>query len=83
MPKLQKFMVARARLGTMSYVLNQMGPFAQDSDLCLREFSKYLTDRAYTRYVNLNKGQFMIGSIWCTYPIPSFSMLKLSSLSSS
>ena len=33
--------------------LDSMGPFAGNGDLCLREFSKSLTDRAYTWYSTL------------------------------
>lgn len=36
--------------------LDLMDPFAHDIELCLREFSKSLTDRAYTMYVNLKPG---------------------------
>ena len=33
-----------------------MGPFAGNGDPCLREFSKSLTDRAYTWYSTLQPG---------------------------
>ena len=33
--------------------IDSMGPFAGDRELCLREFSKSLTDRAYTWYSTL------------------------------
>ena len=33
--------------------LDSMGPFAGNGDLCLREFSKSLADRAYTWYSTL------------------------------
>nr|POF26474.1 hypothetical protein CFP56_35877 [Quercus suber] len=36
--------------------LDSMGPFAGNDDLCLREFSKSLTDRAYTWYSTLQQG---------------------------
>ena len=36
--------------------LDSMGPFAGNGDLCLREFSKSLTDRAYTWYSTLQSG---------------------------
>ena len=36
--------------------LDSMGPFAGNRDLCLREFSKSLTDRAYTWYSTLQLG---------------------------
>lgn len=36
--------------------LDLMGLFSHDVNLCLREFSKSLTDRAYTWYVNLKPG---------------------------
>lgn len=33
--------------------IDAMRPFAHDPELCLREFSKSLTDRAYAWYLNL------------------------------
>nr|POE82576.1 hypothetical protein CFP56_67869 [Quercus suber] len=36
--------------------LDSMGPFARNGDLCLRKFSKSLTDRAYTWYSTLQLG---------------------------
>ena len=36
--------------------LDSMGPFAGNGDLCLREFSKSLTDHAYTWYSTLQLG---------------------------
>lgn len=33
-----------------------MGAQAHDDDLCMREFSKTLTDRAYTEYADLKPG---------------------------
>ena len=36
--------------------LDSMGPFAGNGDLCLREFSKSLTDCAYTWYSTLQLG---------------------------
>ena len=36
--------------------LDSMGPFAGNGDLCLRELSKSLTDRAYTWYSTLQPG---------------------------
>ena len=37
-----------------------MGPFAKNGNLCLREFSKSLTDRAYTWYSTLQLGSIAI-----------------------
>jgi hypothetical protein len=37
----------------VSKFLDAMGPYVGDSNLCLREFSKLLTDRAYTWYATL------------------------------
>lgn len=36
--------------------LESIGSYAKDVDLCMREFSKSLTDQAYTWYVNLKPG---------------------------
>ena len=36
--------------------LDSMGPFVGNGDLCLREFSKSLTNRAYTWYSTLQLG---------------------------
>ena len=33
--------------------MDSIGPFAGDRELCLREFSKFLIDRAYTWYFTL------------------------------
>uniref|UniRef100_A0A2N9GU17 Integrase catalytic domain-containing protein n=1 Tax=Fagus sylvatica TaxID=28930 RepID=A0A2N9GU17_FAGSY len=40
----------------ISKFLDSMGPFAANGDLCLREFSKSLVDRAYTWYTVLPAG---------------------------
>ena len=40
--------------------LDSMGPFAGNGDLCLKEFSKSLTDRAYTWYFTLQPGSITI-----------------------
>uniref|UniRef100_A0A2N9G6H2 RNA-directed DNA polymerase n=1 Tax=Fagus sylvatica TaxID=28930 RepID=A0A2N9G6H2_FAGSY len=40
----------------ISKFLDSMGPFAAHGDLCLREFSKSLVDRAYTWYTVLPAG---------------------------
>ena len=40
--------------------LDSMGPFAGNGDLCLRELSKSLTDRAYTWYSTLQPGSIAI-----------------------
>ena len=37
----------------MSKFIDTLGPYVIDKDLCLREFSKSLCDRAYTRYIDL------------------------------
>lgn len=41
-----------------------MGPFTHDTELCLREFSKSLTNRAYTWYVNWKPISVHDWSIW-------------------
>uniref|UniRef100_A0A2N9H5V5 Uncharacterized protein n=1 Tax=Fagus sylvatica TaxID=28930 RepID=A0A2N9H5V5_FAGSY len=41
---------------TSAKFLDSMGPFAANGDLCLREFSKSLVDRAYTWYTVLPVG---------------------------
>ena len=40
----------------VSKFLDTTGPYAGDKDLCLREFSKSLCDRAYTWYASLRLG---------------------------
>uniref|UniRef100_A0A2N9I4R3 Integrase catalytic domain-containing protein n=2 Tax=Pentapetalae TaxID=1437201 RepID=A0A2N9I4R3_FAGSY len=40
----------------VSKFLDSMGPYAGNGDLCLREFSKSLEDRAYTWYTTLSPG---------------------------
>jgi hypothetical protein len=40
----------------VSKFLDSMGPYAGNGDLCLREFSKSLDDRAYTWYTTLSPG---------------------------
>ena len=40
----------------MSKFIDTLGPYATDEDLCLREFSKSLCDRAYTWYIGLKPG---------------------------
>ena len=37
----------------VSKFINTLGPYIADEDLCLREFSKSLCDRAYTWYISL------------------------------
>ena len=37
----------------VSKFIDTLGPYAADEDLCLREFSKSLCDRAYTWYIGL------------------------------
>ena len=46
----------RSAMEHISKFLNSMGPFAAHGDLCLREFSKSLVDRAYTWYTVLLAG---------------------------
>lgn len=40
----------------ISLFIDAMWPFAHDPELCLRKFSKSLTDRAYAWYLNLKPG---------------------------
>ena len=40
----------------MSKFIDTFGPYATDEDLCLREFSKSLCNRAYTWYIGLKPG---------------------------
>uniref|UniRef100_A0A2N9HJ60 Uncharacterized protein n=1 Tax=Fagus sylvatica TaxID=28930 RepID=A0A2N9HJ60_FAGSY len=40
----------------VSKFIDSMGPYAENGDLCLREFSKSLDDRTYTRYTTLPPG---------------------------
>ena len=40
----------------VSKFIDTLGPYAVDEDLCLREFSKSLCDRAYTWYIGLKPG---------------------------
>ena len=52
--------------------LDSMGPFARNGDLCMREFSKSLTDRAYTWYSTLQLGSIttwddMVESFYSKY----------------
>ena len=37
----------------VSRFIHTMGPYAGDKELCLREFSKFLVDKAYTWYTTL------------------------------
>ena len=39
--------------------INTLGPYVANKDLCLREFSKSLCDRAYTLYTNLKLGSIL------------------------
>ena len=43
----------------ISKFMDSMGPFAGDRELCLREFSKSLTDRAYTWYSTLQPNSIL------------------------
>ena len=40
----------------VSRFVHTMGPYAGDRELCLREFTKSLIDRAYTWYTTLRPG---------------------------
>ena len=40
----------------VSKFIDSMGPYVGNGDLCLREFSKSLCDRAYTWYTTLPPG---------------------------
>lgn len=56
-PKFQKFNGFKGN--TNEYVarfLDSIAPFSKDTELYLREFSKSLTDRAYTWYLSLKVG---------------------------
>ena len=46
----------RSALVHVSKFIDSMGPYAGNGDLCLREFSKSLDDRAYTWYTKLPLG---------------------------
>ena len=43
----------RSAVEHVSKFINTLGPYAVDEDLCLREFSKSLCNRAYTWYIGL------------------------------
>ena len=43
----------------VSKFIDTLGPYAADKDLCLREFSKSLCDRAYTWYIGLKPGSIL------------------------
>lgn len=45
--------------------LDSMGPFANNTELYLREFLKFLMDRAYTWYPISSQDRFRIGITWC------------------
>ena len=54
----------------MSKFIDTLGPYEADEDLCLREFSKSLCDRAYTWYIDLKPGSIPTGDdmmdVFCT-----------------
>lgn len=53
-PNFQKFDGRRGNtIEHIARFIDALGPFAHNSELCLREFSKSLTDQAYTWYLNL------------------------------
>ena len=58
--ELRVFMQYDRRKGSaieyMSKFIDTLGPYVANEDLCLREFSKLLCDRAYTWYIGLKPG---------------------------
>ena len=54
----------------VSKFIDTLGPYATDEDLCLREFSKSLCDRAYTWYIGLKPELILtwddIVDVFCT-----------------
>ena len=50
--------------------INTLGPYVANKDLCLREFSKSLCDRAYTLYTDLKLGSILtwddMVDVFCT-----------------
>ena len=54
----------------MSKFIDTLGSYAVDEDLCLREFSKSLCDRAYTWYIGLKQGSiptwYAMVDVFCT-----------------
>lgn len=62
-PKFQKFDGRKGNTKEhVSRFLDLLGKYAKDPELCLREFSKSLTDRAYTWYFNLKLNGPRLGS---------------------
>lgn len=57
--KFQKFMDGYVLREYVVHFLKSMAPFAHDADLCLWEFSKSLTNRAYTWYVTSSQDRSM------------------------
>lgn len=56
-PNVQKFDDQRGNIiERVLYFVDAMGPFAHNPELCFREFSKSLTDRAYVWDLNLKPG---------------------------
>lgn len=56
-PKFQKFDGHKGNTREhVSHFLYSLEKYAKDPELCLKEFSKSLTDRAYTWYLNLKPG---------------------------
>ena len=43
-------------VGHVNKFVHTIGPYAGDKELCLREFAKYLVNRAYTWYTTLRTG---------------------------
>ena len=54
----------------VSKFINTLSPYVADQDLCLREFSKSLCDRAYTWYIGLKPGSILtwdnMVNVFCT-----------------
>lgn len=57
-PKFQNFDRHKGNtIEHMARFFDSMRPHSRDLELCLREFSKSLTDRAYTKYLSLKPGK--------------------------
>lgn len=58
------------------HLFDSIGAHFCTRNLCLREFSKSITERAYTWYMNLKRDIFMIGSVLIPCLTPNESKLK-------
>ena len=62
--ELRTFTQYDARKGStiehVSKIIDTLGPYATDEDLCLREFLKSLCDRVYTWYTDLKLGSILM-----------------------